>query len=205
MPNLPFGWDVALERFRRYVDGDEARSEIGAFAILSGTGVPGAGLGVDGDFYIDTAADNLYGPKSGGAWGSATSLVGPAGSTGPAGPIGVQHTQLIVPYPILNDDILVPWDSRAVTIVGVRVGLPGGLSTPSVTWNLYHSPNLDTPLGSRSALFLSDQTTTTTSVPDDLSPDGDATIPADQVLSLNVSALGGNVPWLSLAIEYAVD
>ncbi|KON46334.1 hypothetical protein AL013_13810, partial [Mariprofundus ferrooxydans] len=29
----------------------------------SGTGAPGAGLGVDGDYYIDTAAWDIYGPK----------------------------------------------------------------------------------------------------------------------------------------------
>lgn len=48
--------------------------------ILSGSGVPGAGLGNDGDFYINTAANTLYGPKTAGAWGGATSLIGPAGS-----------------------------------------------------------------------------------------------------------------------------
>jgi hypothetical protein len=47
---------------------------------LSGAGAPGAGTGTDGDFYIDTTAWDIYGPKAGGAWGSGTSLVGPAGS-----------------------------------------------------------------------------------------------------------------------------
>ena len=57
--------------------------------ILNGSGVPGSGLGVDGDFYIDTTNDNIYGPKASGAWGSATSyLQGPTGATGPQGPQG---------------------------------------------------------------------------------------------------------------------
>ena len=47
---------------------------------LSGSGAPGAGLGVDGDFYIDTTAWDIYGPKTGGAWGAGTSLVGPSGA-----------------------------------------------------------------------------------------------------------------------------
>jgi hypothetical protein len=51
--------------------------------VRNGSGAPSSGLGVDGDFYIDTTADAIYGPKTAGAWGSATSLVGPAGSTGP--------------------------------------------------------------------------------------------------------------------------
>jgi hypothetical protein len=53
--------------------------------VLNGSGAPGAGLGTDGDFYIDTTADAIYGPKTAGAWGSATSLVGPTGATGPPG------------------------------------------------------------------------------------------------------------------------
>jgi hypothetical protein len=48
--------------------------------ILNGAGAPGAGVGVNGDFYIDTTAWVLYGPKASVAWpGSGTSLVGPAG------------------------------------------------------------------------------------------------------------------------------
>ena len=54
--------------------------------VRNGTGAPSSGLGVDGDFYIDTAADTIYGPKTAGAWGSATSIVGPAGATGPIAP-----------------------------------------------------------------------------------------------------------------------
>ncbi len=50
--------------------------------ILSGSGAPSGGTGADGDFYIDTATSNFYGPKTGGAWGSATSLIGPTGATG---------------------------------------------------------------------------------------------------------------------------
>lgn len=38
--------------------------------ILSGEGPPTAGIGLDGDFYIDTSANGLplYGPKLGGVW-----------------------------------------------------------------------------------------------------------------------------------------
>lgn len=53
-----------------------------------GAGAPSSGLGVDGDFYIDTNTDTLYGPKASGAWPAGTSLVGPAGPAGPAGTNG---------------------------------------------------------------------------------------------------------------------
>jgi len=53
---------------------------------------------VAGDFYLDTAASCLSGPKASGAWpGSCTSLVstvaGPAGPTGPTGSQGIQGVQ----------------------------------------------------------------------------------------------------------------
>lgn len=60
----------------------------GGRTILNGAGAPSGATGADGDFYIDTAADAIYGPKTAGAWGSATSLIGPQGATGPQGPAG---------------------------------------------------------------------------------------------------------------------
>jgi hypothetical protein len=51
--------------------------------VLNGTGPPSNSLGNDGDFYIDTGADVLYGPKAGGTWPTpGTSLAGPAGAAG---------------------------------------------------------------------------------------------------------------------------
>lgn len=66
---------------------------IGGYSILNGVGVPSSGLGINGDFYIDTTASTIYGAKAAGAWGSATSLVGAtgatgAGATGAVGPTG---------------------------------------------------------------------------------------------------------------------
>lgn len=57
--------------------------------ILNGSGPPTAGLGLDGDFYIDTAATALYGPKAAGAWGSPTILIGSPGTDGSDGTDGV--------------------------------------------------------------------------------------------------------------------
>lgn len=47
--------------------------------VLNDSGAPGSGVGEVGDFYIDTTANEIYGPKTGGGWGGGTSLVGPAG------------------------------------------------------------------------------------------------------------------------------
>ncbi len=59
--------------------------------VLSGTGVPSNGLGSNGDFYIDTEEEEIYGPKVAGAWGAPTSLKGAEGSAWTAGgtlPVG---------------------------------------------------------------------------------------------------------------------
>jgi hypothetical protein len=56
--------------------------------VRNGSGAPSSGLGVDGDFYIDTTAFQIYGPKAGGSWASGTSIIGPTGATGPAGSTG---------------------------------------------------------------------------------------------------------------------
>jgi uncharacterized protein (TIGR02145 family) len=48
--------------------------------ILNGNAKPATSLGTLGDFYINTATDTLYGPKTVGGWGTGISLVGPKGS-----------------------------------------------------------------------------------------------------------------------------
>ncbi|HLX27867.1 MAG TPA: hypothetical protein VKV24_05190 [Casimicrobiaceae bacterium] len=58
-------------------------------SILNGNGAPDNSQGNDGDFYIDTSTNTIYGPKAGGAWpGSGISIVGATGATGAAGATG---------------------------------------------------------------------------------------------------------------------
>jgi hypothetical protein len=57
-----------------------------ANTILSGTGVPSAKLGLNGDFYFDLKSMNFYGPKKNNRWPLPISL---KGATGPVGPSGV--------------------------------------------------------------------------------------------------------------------
>jgi hypothetical protein len=53
--------------------------------VGNGTSNPVSGTGVNGDFYINTATNTLFGPKANGAWPSGVSLVGPTGATGAQG------------------------------------------------------------------------------------------------------------------------
>lgn len=53
--------------------------------ILNGTAAPRSSIGVEGDFYIDTKALLLYGPKHRSNWPSPISLRGPRGVAGAKG------------------------------------------------------------------------------------------------------------------------
>lgn len=46
--------------------------------IHSGTGAPATSLGANGDYYLDKASFELYGPKTGSGWGNPISLKGTA-------------------------------------------------------------------------------------------------------------------------------
>lgn len=56
--------------------------------ILHGSGAPSEGTGNNGDFYLDTTAHKIYGPKAAGVWPAGVELVGPKGETGTTGTAG---------------------------------------------------------------------------------------------------------------------
>ena len=69
-------------------DGEDGEDGADGAAFLQGAGAPGAGLGADGDTYLDTTSRDLY-QKSSGTWTVIANLSGgPAGPAGPAGPKG---------------------------------------------------------------------------------------------------------------------
>jgi hypothetical protein len=59
--------------------------------VLSGTSDPTT-EGVDGDFYINTTSNTIFGPKATGTWPAGVSLVGPAGADGADGSNGTNGT-----------------------------------------------------------------------------------------------------------------
>ena len=72
--------------------GPQGTAGVGGNTVLNGAGTPvntGA-IGTIGDFYLDTSADLIYGPKVGTEWTGivGVALVGPTGATGTKGPIG---------------------------------------------------------------------------------------------------------------------
>jgi hypothetical protein len=55
--------------------GPQGAAGVNGKTILSGSSAPTSGNGVDGDYYIDTSAGLMYGPKTAGAWTVLVSLV----------------------------------------------------------------------------------------------------------------------------------
>lgn len=71
--------------------GDAGPTGSNGRTILNGTGNPSnLSTGTDGDFYINTTALSLFGPKTNGIWGDGVSIVGEDGAQGEAGPAGAQ-------------------------------------------------------------------------------------------------------------------
>lgn len=60
--------------------------------LLNGIVVPTGAVGADGDFYINTATNLMYGPKAAGAWPAGFSVVGPQGIQGIQGTAGTAGT-----------------------------------------------------------------------------------------------------------------
>jgi hypothetical protein len=63
--------------------------------ILNGTADPSSGAGVDGEFYINTTTQTIFGPKTSGAWPTGIPLVGPAGVAGTNGTNGTNGLNVL--------------------------------------------------------------------------------------------------------------
>jgi hypothetical protein len=96
--------------------------------LLNGTVPPTSGDGVNGDFYIDTNANEIYGPKTGGSWGVGTPLIGPQGPSGSSGSLVERYYDNVViasansPFTLysqtlpLSNDLLFPTDKSSIVI-----------------------------------------------------------------------------------------
>ncbi|MDY3521285.1 hypothetical protein PG614_02225 [Riemerella anatipestifer] len=76
--------------------------------ILSGTSNPATNTGAIGDFYINTANKQIFGPKTNSGWGTGTSIVGPKGATGSQGPAGVINATNGLTYTPATQTVALP-------------------------------------------------------------------------------------------------
>lgn len=134
--------------------------------LLSGSGAPSGGTGVDGDFYVDTATLDIYGPKTSGSWGSAVSIVGPAGPTGNPGLIwrGAWETSTVY---AVNDAVAHGGSSYIATAAHTS----GSSTEPGVgvdwtaNWNVLASSGSQGLAGTSALRWNFDSSTTTAADP----------------------------------------
>ena len=63
-------------------NGSNGTNGINGNTILNGTSNPSGATGNLGDFYLNTASNELFGPKLASGWGSGVSIIGPPGTGG---------------------------------------------------------------------------------------------------------------------------
>lgn len=109
--------------------------------ILNGATDPTAATGALGDFYINTATNKIYGPKTNTGWGSGVSLVGPKGDRGEAGPAGANGAPgAIGPQgpqgPAGDTGVVTATNGLIYTAATKTISLPTGTSANQVLkWN----------------------------------------------------------------------
>ena len=88
-PKLSTGWGIAtLLRGAQGPQGPQGPAGVPGSQIYSGTGTPATTIGKTGDYYLDKASGNLYGPKTSAGWGTPISLKGSKGDKGDKGDQG---------------------------------------------------------------------------------------------------------------------
>jgi hypothetical protein len=114
--------------------------------VLYGAVTPTGAVGVDGNFYINTTTNYLFGPKAGGAWPTSTSMIGPQGPQGIQGEQGIQGVPGEVPEAPTDGQIYgrqsAVWTPVAVTGV-VRYDSVQALTQPQqlqARQNIYAAP-----------------------------------------------------------------
>ena len=136
--SFPARWDFLAQKGSDGTTGSagtDGADGIDGKTVLNGAGTPSNGLGVDGDFYINTSANTIYGPKTSGVWGSPTSLVGPTGATGAAGTNGTSfpaksvNSQTGTSYTLQNSDlagnVVLKMNNASAITLTVNTGLTG--------------------------------------------------------------------------------
>ncbi len=87
---------------------------------LSGLGVPASNLGVDGDYYLNTANDDVYNKVSG-TWTTVTNIKGATGETGPIGPAGIG---VVIKYNDTYAQSSVPLSTDYKTVSSITLTAP---------------------------------------------------------------------------------
>ena len=141
--------------------------------LLTGTTAPSAGLGNDGDVYLDTQADAIYGPKTGGSWGSGTSMVGAEGPEGDAGPAGSDGLNGATKFTFMLEGAVTTGTGairlyndtgRSLTIVAARATLSTAASSGATTVDVNINGSTILLSGNRPSIAAGGVTAVTTTI-----------------------------------------
>ncbi|HRK41195.1 MAG TPA: hypothetical protein PLN95_03910, partial [Candidatus Saccharibacteria bacterium] len=141
--------------------------------LLTGTTAPSAGLGNDGDVYLDTQADAIYGPKTGGSWGSGTSMVGAEGPEGDAGPAGSDGLNGATKFTFMLEGAVTTGTGairlyndtgRSLTIVAARATLSTAASSGATTVDVNINGSTILLSGNRPSIAAGGVTAVTTAI-----------------------------------------
>lgn len=93
-PDVPRDLGVLAEDISAFIEanpGPQGEQGPRGTSVLNGTSNPTSSDGVDGDFYINTTSNAIFGPRASGAWGSGTAMGGNSvlnGTSDPASEVG---------------------------------------------------------------------------------------------------------------------
>jgi hypothetical protein len=151
--------------------------------IQHGTGSPSNSVGSDGDFYVDTSASLLYGPKTTGAW--------------PGSPILLRTTQIAT---FSSSGVLAVksggtryYYEQAATIQQVRASVGTAPSGASIIIDVRKNGTSIFPISPRPATTSGSNTTTAT--PDTTS------LAAGDYLTVDIVQVGSITPGADLTVE----
>ena len=115
------------------IQGEQGIPGMDGTSLLSGEGIPKGTLGKNGDFYLDKASVELYGPKTDAGWGNGTALKGEDGQNGKDGATILGGT--VIPTAALGTLGDFYFDTQNLLIYGPKVaagwGSPVSLQVPS--------------------------------------------------------------------------
>lgn len=137
--------------------------------VLSGNGIPTSTTGANGDFYLDLATSQFYGPKTAAGWGAGFSMKGANGATGTAGTNGTNGNTILSGTVIpsltdgkvgdyyLNTSNYILFGPKTATSWGVGKSLMGNANVLYSAWISPNNANTGTSIGgltNRSIQFI---------------------------------------------------
>ena len=196
-------WNSVTGNLKIYYVDDDSGQWVDAFVGTPGPRGDVGPQGASGPLGL-TGATGPAGPT--GATGAsgplgltgATGPTGGAGATGAAGPFGPKAVTLS--FPSTGDTKVVLFYTTAqLTLQSIAAVLPGGASTPTVSYNVRWGSNISL---SGTAVTSSANTVTSTTTATTITSFSNGTISANSFVWVEVTNVGGTVPLFSLTLNF---